>query len=444
MRLAMLRRMAIIVVIVVGVAMRAWFVALGLDLSGDGTLRYEPLARSLVSAGRFARGSSPECLQVPGYPLFLAVLYQLTHSSHEAVAVVQLGIEIAILAAAFDLARREWGRRVADVVLFVGWLSPVFAHYARLAHPALLTGAATITLCYLILRARRSQLRSHIWWMLAGVTAGIAVLIRVDMYPFVIAMPVVAVSLSPRDRRALWSLMSYTALLVMPLTLWGLRQYVVCGTLEIPGWRQFLPVGHSYVRWVDSWLDDPRLVEQYGYRALDPTASPELPPSVLDADEQALGTDALREAKRAGSLTIPTVGAKFDQLAEAGARRRSISRRCWIRARRTALTWIRAPSLLPEQLPGVFRVLAYAVWGAILLFACIGSFVGVLRLERAVLLLLIIVLGRTAMPLVSAWGAVVPYVAPAFVPVYILAARGLLMRAAGRDRPAQKTNPAHE
>lgn len=417
---------AITAVVMVGVLARLWIVALGASLVGDGQERYDPLARSLLAGHGFSRGAGPECLHVPGYPAVLAGAYLAAGGPTRGLIALQMILELATVSLIWAGAKTAYGKQIARVAVGVAWLSIELSVFTRQALPALLAAFGTTLLCVLLVRAHAEPHWAMLSWAAAGLTSGLLALVRVDHYPLALAAPlVVAASASTPLARRVRGIGVYLLAAIIPIGAWGVRQAVVCGSIGLPGWEQYTPVRAPFVSWLDTWLDDPRLIDAYGYRVLDagaPTAFPVEAP--LSLEERSRASAALARAKELQTLSDPYVADTFTQLAATARAERGLVTRSWIRVKRVALTWAWVPGLLPRGPRSVTKAAVYASWWAVLCGGVVGTVLVVARRNTYGILLSLVVLSRSAMPFVSAWGAVPYYLAPAFSAMFVLAPVG--------------------
>ena len=243
----------------------------------------------------------PTFIRVPGYPLLLAGIYSLFgHENNRAVRVVQAVLDtitcwlIALLALAWAPHKtNRFRRRLLLIALFLAVFCPFPAIYVG----TILTETCTIllaTACALtgsLAIKTTNRARSIGWFALAGVTGGLATLVRPDSGLFVAAVgftlvlvglvglyramirrrveqPISdALSGSPRQilMRTILSGAVLTAGFALALTPWTIRNARVFGVFQpispsqanMPG--EFVPNG--YIGWLRTWVDDAKYTE---------------------------------------------------------------------------------------------------------------------------------------------------------------------------------------
>jgi hypothetical protein len=243
----------------------------------------------------------PTFIRVPGYPLLLAGIYALFgHENNRAVRVVQAVLDtitcwlIALLALAWAPDRTHRFRRR---LLLIALALAVFCPFPAIYVGTILTETCTIllaTACALmgtLAMKTSSRGKSVGWFALAGLTGGLATLVRPDSGLFVAAVgfTVVLVGLlrlyramtrrrverpisdalsgSPREilMRTILSGAVLTAGFAVALTPWAIRNARVFGVFQpispsqanMPG--EFVPNG--YIGWLRTWVDDAKYTE---------------------------------------------------------------------------------------------------------------------------------------------------------------------------------------
>lgn len=243
----------------------------------------------------------PTFIRVPGYPLLLAGIYALFgHENNRAVRVVQAVLDtitcwlIALLALAWAPYRTHRFRRR---LLLIALSLAVFCPFPAIYVGTILTETCTIllaTACALtgtLAMKTTSRGKSVGWFALAGLTGGLATLVRPDSGLFVAAVGFTvvltglvrlyramsrrgietpigeALSGSPRRIliRTILSGVVLTAGFAVALTPWAIRNARVFGVFQpispsqanMPG--EFVPNG--YIGWLRTWVDDVKYTE---------------------------------------------------------------------------------------------------------------------------------------------------------------------------------------
>jgi uncharacterized membrane protein YuzA (DUF378 family) len=330
------------------------------DLPDDGRV-YAQMARNLLDQHVYSHDPqppfNPSLIRLPGYPLFLASIYSVFGlQNNGAVRVIQALIDtgtcalIALLA--FYWQPDEKKKRVtAFAALGLATVCPFTTIYTA----TILTEVLTNLLLVALLLATTFALRgtsttegnaegnnrlknSLLWWSLAGLIGGVAVMMRPDAGLFLAAVGLTlvitnvwsAVASAARHRfgstadidsqdnpkrRRRFALPAHSkkvfagimisgavfslafALVLAPWTIRNWRVFHLFQPLapqhaEMPG--EFVPRG--YLLWVRSWLDDEKYVAQFLWPLeVEPIDVDELPASAFDSPEEKKRVAALLE-----------------------------------------------------------------------------------------------------------------------------------------------------
>ena len=258
------------------------------DGPGDGVI-YTQIAKNIIEQNVYSLESqapfTPTLVRLPGYPLFIAAVYSIFgHDNNTAVRVVQAVFDAATCVLVALLAflwteDDERKRRNAMWAFLLAALCPFIAIYAATLLTETLTTflmaamALTTTLAFKSASGKRSLL----WWMLTGLLAGAAVLLRPDSGLFAggIGLTLVVSGLflttdespkfSARFLQVALRGSAFTLFFILVLTPWTIRNYRLFGVFqpiapahaEMPG--EFVPLG--YQRWLRTWVDDFRFIE---------------------------------------------------------------------------------------------------------------------------------------------------------------------------------------
>jgi hypothetical protein len=264
------------------------FVALRLpnDTPDDGRV-YAQIARNVLEHHVYSHEEQapfvPSLIRLPGYPLFLTAIYSIAgHTNNTAVRVVQAVIDTAtcvlVALVAFQWTADEKRKRVSSIAAFtLAALCPFTTIYVATILTEVPTSFLAVLLCLLATLAFKSssRRRSLMLWLLAGLTAGLAVFFRPDSGLFAAATGItilLSTLNAARDTQKLFNrfwksvlaaaVFSFAFCLV--LVPWTIRNRRVFGVFqplspahgEMPG--EFVPRG--YLMWLRTWLDDGRYV----------------------------------------------------------------------------------------------------------------------------------------------------------------------------------------
>src|SRR6185295_19013268 len=260
------------------------FVALHLpnDTPDDGRV-YSQSARNVLEQHVYSHEEqqpfTPTLIRLPGYPFFLAAVYAgAGHGNNTAVRVVQAIVDtltcLLIALVAFQWTEnpaRKWRAAYAAFVLAAA--CPFTTIYVATILTEVPTGFLAVLLCLVTTLAMKSKnnRRSLLFWILAGLVAGLAVFFRPDSGLFAAAVGLtILVSALTREQfarrfsKAVFSAALFSVAFCLVLVPWTIRNRRVFGVFqplstahgEMPG--VFVPRG--YLMWLRTWLDDGRYI----------------------------------------------------------------------------------------------------------------------------------------------------------------------------------------
>ena len=309
------------------------------DAPDDGRV-YAQIARNVLEQHVYSHETeppySPSLIRLPGYPLFLAGVYTIFgHTNNGAVRIVQALIDTAtcgvIALLAFYWQPDEQKKRVSAITaLALAAVCPFTTIYAA----TILTEVPTNFLAMVMMLAATLALRNSFtagspeesksgrakrllrWWIIAGVSGGIAVLFRPDNGLFVAAVGLTLVIAgaaklwnakappepSPSEGKSKLPRKDLLAQMLLCGTLFSVAFAIVLTPWTIRNWRVFhlfqplspahgeMPgefVPRGYQLWVRSWLDDESYVAPFLW-SLDsePIKLDEVPPYAFDSAEE--------------------------------------------------------------------------------------------------------------------------------------------------------------
>ncbi|HEY1266710.1 MAG TPA: glycosyltransferase family 39 protein [Candidatus Binatia bacterium] len=408
-----------------GLALRLYMVAQPPIITPDSTDRYEPQARQILagrSIVRFAASTGAIRVNQPGYPYFLAAVYSVAGESRRAVVIAQALLEALTVIIFLILARRaDLAPLSRAVVAAIVLLCPVLPLLARaIWSETLATAALALTVLAALAAVRNGRATA---WILAGAGLALCWLIRPDFLPTIISLSAAMLMICGRALpfgRAALAAVAFAA----TLTPWLAQNYIQLGKIApLNAYGDILE--HPYVRWLDTWVDDVSQLAPYWWYPRDP-ASPSTFPSdkVIDPEERALAEAALAQARATESLKIEPVNKTFDALGAKARRERPFRTFVVVPLRRVASTWL--------NLAGYAKSSAVrTAWILLLLAALAGACWGLRHRFDITLLLLAIVIGRSAPPAAFAIAVEPRLVVEALPAVFIFA--GFLFEA-GRRR----------
>jgi dolichyl-phosphate-mannose-protein mannosyltransferase len=265
-------------------------IAIGLanDEAGDSKV-YMQIAANVVDHGVYSNDPRepylPTLIRTPGYPLFLAAVFDIGGvGSETAVRIVQVFL-FWLACIITGMIAGEWvdpGRR--SKALLISFILAAFCPFIVIYTATILSEvptmfllAATLLAATYAFKSRKAR-RSFVWWGIAGVTAGLNVLVRPDagLFAFGIGLTVVFTVFFGREtlrRRFVDRFVKglvFSIAFVLPLIPWTIRNEAVFGVFqplspqhaEMPG--EFVPQG--YYRWVRTWIDDEAYIDPMLWR----------------------------------------------------------------------------------------------------------------------------------------------------------------------------------
>ncbi|MEO6654525.1 MAG: glycosyltransferase family 39 protein [Pyrinomonadaceae bacterium] len=187
------RRILVVVTFVAALFFNIWIaVYLANDQPNDGKL-YAQIAHNLLEQSVFSAEShapfTPTIIRLPGYPLFLAVIYsEFGVGNNTAVRFIQAVVYVAtaVLGALLTwswLGGTRHRRRKATCWTF---LLAAFCPFTAIYSATILTETLTMfflaamTLAATYAFKANGRKASAVWWLVSGMAAGIAVLVRPD------------------------------------------------------------------------------------------------------------------------------------------------------------------------------------------------------------------------------------------------------------------------
>lgn len=298
------------------------FVALRLpnDTPDDGRV-YAQIARNVLEQHVYSHEEQPpfvpSLIRLPGYPMFLASVYALTRHGNTAVRIVQAIIDtgtcVLIALVAFQwVADQRRKRAAALAALGLAAVCPFTTIYVATILTEVPTSFFAVLLCLLTTLAFKTsnRRRANWFWLLAGVTAGLAVLFRPDsgLFAAAVGMTILLTSFCnapPRQKiynlgKSILSAAVFSFAFCLILVPWTIRNRRVFGVFqplapahgEMPG--EFVP--HGYLMWLRTWLDDGRYVGPVLWR-LDtaPISIQAFPAKAFDSEQERDRVAALME-----------------------------------------------------------------------------------------------------------------------------------------------------
>jgi hypothetical protein len=322
------------------------------DSPDDGRV-YAQMARNLLEQHVFSHDAqppySPSLIRLPGYPGFLAAIYSVFgHTNNGAVRIVQALIDTATCALIALLAfywqpDEKKKRTTAIAALALAGVCPFTTIYTATILTEVLTNFLMVAMFVAVTIAfkklttedteqnknvKRNLRAALLWWGVAGLIGGLAVMMRPDSGLFLAAVGLTLVitglwplvfglskkskakeqSSKTKDQRPKFKLgriiasgatLSFAFILV--LAPWTIRNYRVFHVFqplapahgEMPG--EFVPRG--YQLWLRTWLDDQSYIQPFLWSLdTDPIDIDDIPASAFDSENERKRVATLLEA----------------------------------------------------------------------------------------------------------------------------------------------------
>ena len=313
------------------------FIALRLPNDEPGDARvYSQLAINVLEQHVYSHDPqapfAPSIIRLPGYPLFLAGVYEVFgHGNNKAVRVAQAVMDtltcVLIALIAFQWAvERERKHRAALIAFALAAVCPFTAIYVATVLTEVPTNFLAVAMVLAVTFAFKAtdntedtdkaiRKRAWLWWGVSGLLAGLAVLFRPDSGLFAAAVGLTlvvslllkrGVSLPRRLQALILSGVLFSVAFCVVLVPWTIRNYRVFHLFqplapahgEMPG--EFVPRG--YLLWLRTWLDDERYIAPVIWSLDDrPIRITDFPERAFDSKEERDRVAALLDKYNKGS-----------------------------------------------------------------------------------------------------------------------------------------------
>ncbi len=341
-------------------ALRLGFVQFFPTTAGDSPV-YLELANNLLSRHTFGIWSDGTLLATdarpPGYPLFIAAIELLAGRSQTALFVAQAILDVAscflIAALAARLAPQVARSRVWIAGLWLAALCPFVANYTAVALTEVLAVSLSVATLLLLVRAWQREESSpgrfdRAGWLLAGMAAGLATLVRAES-PLLMASAGVVIALVCARRRQ-WPRIVRTGIwlaagLLLPLLPWGARNLATLGRLQLLAGR-YAQLSGEYVSsgfyaWTNTWLVRFRDVYLVPWKLEEePILVNDLPAYAFDSPEERARVARLLDQHNEDLTITPQIDAQFAELARERTFRHPLRTWLWVPLERIATLWL--------------------------------------------------------------------------------------------------------
>jgi len=351
------RQLLGLLALTLGLFLRLWFLHHPMPLDDD-TGVYAELATNLFHHGIYGlqgdAGIAPTLIRLPGYPLFLALIFSLFgQGNFHAVLLAQIAIDLfsCWLIAAF--VREQISPRAGTVALFLAALCPFTAGYSTIA----LTECLSVFAVSLALWSSARLLRSlsvkgagqinRKALLLTSLAMAIAVLLRPDGALLTVAV-LAAILWYNRMRPdlALTAALLCGTLAILPLAPWAARNWIAFHVIQPLAPRRVNDPGeyvnYGFYRWMNTWAIDivstGNVFWQVGTASIDVN---DIPSRAFDSPAQRQQTAALLAQYNVAKIIPPALDAKFDALARQRTQAHPLLCHLWVPALRVGDMWLR-------------------------------------------------------------------------------------------------------
>jgi len=437
--------------LIIAFAVRLYCVAVFPHLGGDSPV-YEKLAGNMISARTLSLSDAapfvPCDIRTPGYPLFIAISFELFGYHDTPIRLLQVLLDVltCVLVGTIGLAIAPGPHRfrIGSLGFAIAAVCPFLAEYTA----SILSESLTIFLTTLGLALAVYALNNgkKLLWFFCGIVCGMGVMVRPDTILLVaaIGLTLLFAYIRKRSFREMFiagGLLGFAVLLVMAP--WVIRNWVSLKKFqplsaryaEMPG--EYVPRG--YMRWVRTWIDSSRY-EDLAFFSLDEREIDlgALPDKAFDSEEEKEKVAEILEAYNDDTTMTQEIDERFGEVANERIARAPFRYYVVVPAKRAFTLWVDTHSeLLPmtsliypvkqqaTDSPIDFTVsLAHGLLNAFyLIMGLVGVFI--MRKDRVLLLLFVLTIGIRTVFLSSLENTESRYVLEVYPFVEVFAAIGI-------------------
>ncbi len=330
-----------------GLLLRWFFVKHHAEFTGD-VLIYGDIAKNWMQHHAYEVSQPalrPTLIRLPGYPAFLVACFAVFgRENYVAVLWVQVVLDLMSCVLLGKLAERLWGGRAGMVALWVAALCPFTANYAA----AVLAETCSIfcVVAAFFALERWLTLRSARWALVVGLALSWAVLLRPEQGLLVVAVVGAMVWVERRGRWWLGGAVVASVVVVLPLLLWGVRNWRVFHVIEPLAPRTAIDPGNDvprgFYRWYRTWGVDFKsnfdFYWQYDGGAID---MKDLPARAMDDAAQGEETARLFADYNRLQYETPAFDARFAKIAAERVKAHPVAYWVGLPVAREADMWLR-------------------------------------------------------------------------------------------------------
>jgi len=320
---------SVLLALLAGAALRLFFILVYPEYDGD-TGVYGTIAKNLLLNHAYAldKPFHPTLIRLPGYPLFLALIFKVFGmDSYGAVRAIQGVVDLASCLLIAGFVRDHGSRRAAHWALWLAALCPFTANYT--AVPLTETNSIFCVALGIFASGRLiAQIRSRgrfswIWLVLTSLALSCATLFRPDGVLLSVAVLPRIWWYARRDaaRRSLRAALVCALLAALPFVPWTIRNYRVFHVFQPLAPRYANDPGEDphagYVRWTKTWLVEYVSSPEVYWKGDDIEIDIHMLPSrAFDSVEEYRQTDTLIADYNQDTTITPELDARFAALAQ--------------------------------------------------------------------------------------------------------------------------------
>jgi hypothetical protein len=334
-----------------GLLLRIWFLRHPMIPDDDSDV-YADLASNLFHHGIYGVTDGPEIdptlIRLPGYPLFLGVMFLLFGSGNlQPVFLVQIGFDLLGCWLIASFVREQASERAGTVAMFLAALCPFTAAYSTIALTECLT---VFSICLAmwsvgrLLQAQGEGLVDRGAVIYAAIAMALAMLLRPDGVLLAIAVTTAILWYAWRQGRPLRGIRTAlicVVLAVLPLAPWAIRNWRTFQVIQPLAPRRVNDPGeyvtYGFYRWMNTWSVDivstGNVFWKLGTASIDIN---DLPLRAFDSPAQRAETATLLAEYNVRHSLGPALDAKFGALAEERLRAHPLRYRVEVPALRVA------------------------------------------------------------------------------------------------------------
>lgn len=338
-----------------GIALRFVFVIFFRVVAGD-SLVYAQIAQTWIKYGIYGQmlpqGIRPTLIRLPGYPAFLVLVFSLFgQQNFVAVMLVQVVIDLATCTLISALALKLVGERAAKVAFLIAALCPFTANFTAIPITETLAIFCSTSALYCAVRGLCRLEQGTVaarWWIGAGLSVGVGILLRPDGGILVAASLLALVVVFVRSRARVAVVLASCVFLLAtfaPLVPWTIRNWRTFHVFQPlaprhandPG--EFVPLG--YLHWTKTWIADYVSVSEISWNlGSQPLDAGLLPERAFDSEAERDEVTELFEQLKTHPINAQ-MDAQFEKLAEQRIARAPKRYYVVLPAMRAASMWLR-------------------------------------------------------------------------------------------------------